>query len=66
MLCNILHTHLLPALLAVQLVPELLQALDALLPLVCIILHLLQAGAAGGGQVLLTGTLVTHEQTQKS
>lgn len=57
-------SHLFPALLAVQFVLELLQALDALGPLVCIILHLLQAGAASGGQVILTCTLGRDTKTQ--
>jgi hypothetical protein len=48
----------------VQFVLELLQALDALGPLVCIILHLLQAGAASGGQVILTCTLGRDTKTQ--
>jgi hypothetical protein len=51
------HTHLVPTLLAVQLIPELLQALEGAAALGLVLLHLLEAGAAGGGQVRLTRVL---------
>lgn len=52
-----LPAHLLPALLAVQFVPELLQALECAAALGLILLHLLNAGAAGVRQVVLTSLL---------